>query len=404
MRFWPSSILSETSLRKPSIAGLALALALAAPLAASVMAPSPALAVDEDEEGDSASDAPLSMESYAALNRFVAEEVLVPDLKGLESSMAALAGEADAFCKAPDSKTLTALRKSWNEAVDAWMRVEPVRFGPNTLLMRNSRIFFWPDKRRQVDKQVKTLRRTSDMERLQADAFPRDSVAVQGLPAMARLLFPEDEVSADDFAGKDNFNCGMIQAISLNLVDMSRGLREDWTDGDDAFARIMAEAPEGNRFFSGPHDATMVLFKNVWTEWQAITDLKLIAPMGPSADKARIFLAESPFARRSFRNIAINLDMLKRIYGPDHEKGFRKALLTSDEGKKADAEIIRLFGEIEQQLASFETPLVDMVTSEGERARLQTLLNSFRDLKALYSGTLSTALGTPLGFNSLDGD
>jgi len=396
MRFWPSSIRFKQH-------WLLQAVLSACVFHVAFMPITPVGAAETSEAGQSA---PLAADSYQAFNRYAVDHVILPALADFETQTQLLDKAVVAFCQAPTEAGLEEIRGQYQKSADAWMQLSFIRFGPNVLLMRNARVHFWPDKRRQVDRQLKALLKSENVARLEPKKFAKDSVALQGLPALERLFFPEDQVKSAAFQTKPAFRCMLAQAISQNLAHLSRDLQRDWTgtQGAEHFAKALTEAGADAPHFATAQEATAALFKSAYTELQAILDLKLIAVLGPSLEKPRPFLVESALAQRTWRNIQQNIAVQKKLYGPQGKDGFRRALLGGEKGQALDQHIQSLYQDLEARLQGMETPLITMISDEKGRAEITAMIAVLRDLKNAYAGPLAEALGTPIGFNSLDGD
>src|SRR3546814_8367861 len=100
----------------------------------------------------------------------------------------------------------------------------------------------------------------------------------------------------------------MVVGIATNLEAMAADMRREWADGPDAFAATIAAAgPDGDRY-RAPEEATLDLFKSLYTAVELVADHKLARPLGESADKERPKLAESWRSGRSLDNIRLKLE------------------------------------------------------------------------------------------------
>src|SRR3546814_12706865 len=97
-----------------------------------------------------------------------------------------------------------------------------------------------------------------DAEALQPRTFANGSVAVQGFPALERLLFDSDD---DTWAMP--FGCDVVRAIGTNLKSIAAGLLHDWRDGDKAFATVVLSAGEGNTPYFDAKEASLDFAKDL---------------------------------------------------------------------------------------------------------------------------------------------
>src|SRR3546814_19685235 len=114
--------------------------------------------------------------------------------------------------------------------MDAWMAVQHLRFGPSLLFLRVDRVEFWPDKRGTVGRHLAQLLSDHDPQPLAPRVFAHGSVAVQGFPALERLLY-----ESDDVVWMTSFGCAVPCAIGGHLERIGAGLLEDWPAGGEPF-------------------------------------------------------------------------------------------------------------------------------------------------------------------------
>ncbi|MBU0723858.1 MAG: imelysin family protein [Alphaproteobacteria bacterium] len=335
---------------------------------------------------------------YAALNKALVETQVIPRYQALEQATGALRQSADAFCAAPDAAGYAALTESFHGAVDGWQSVQHIRFGPVELFMRSMRLAFWPDPRNSAGKQLSELLASRDESQITQDAFQSSGVAVQGFPALERVLFEEEALAKFTAKSADSaFRCKLVTAISRNLADMAKDIREDWTK-PDGYAHTVAIAGTPGTHYQEPKEATLDLFKSLYGTVEIVADHKIARPMGASLDKARPRLAESWRSARSMRNVVLNLEAGQALY----LGGFSAAVAASD--KKLDDLFRRAFTQTIATANSVSLPLEQAVEDKSARARLQQLVKESGAMKQLFTQRLTAVLDIPAGFNAMDGD
>lgn len=82
---------------------------------------------------------------HAAIARASLDEVIRPSLAALSEAGAALQAKVDALCASPSPAAVEAAKESFPAAVNAWSRVEILRFGPIVQDRRYERLFYWLD-------------------------------------------------------------------------------------------------------------------------------------------------------------------------------------------------------------------------------------------------------------------
>src|SRR6185437_5350138 len=164
------------------------------------------------------------------------------------------------------------------------------------------RFAYWPERRNIVDRQLAGLLAGSDPATLAPDSFARESVAVQGLTALERLLLG-DEARQALLAGDAGAvrRCAVATAIARNLAAIARTSLDGWrtVEGDPDKA--------GAPFSASPSEAAAQFLGNLLTALEVAADQKIAAPLGPSADQARPKAAEQWRSGRSLRDLRLNL-------------------------------------------------------------------------------------------------
>jgi uncharacterized protein len=218
--------------------------------------------------------------------------------------------------------------------------------------MRASRFAFWPDPRNTTGRQLAEVIAGAQPDEITVEAFATGSVAVQGFPALERLLF--DEGAGDALLAGDPeaaFRCELMVAIGNNMAAMAADVVRDWKGGDRAYAELMANPGAGNPYYRNHREATVDLFQSLQGGLEMLSDLKLASPLGESVEGARPRLAESWGSGRSL-----------------------------------------------------EGPLEVPITDPARRPAVERLALEARALKQIVNERLASALGIPIGFNAMDGD
>lgn len=342
-------------------------------------------------------------DDYRQLNTALVERHIVPRYKALAGATAALSEKADAFCKAPDAASLAAFKTAFLNGVDAWQGIQHVRFGPVDLFMRSMRMAFWPDPRDTAGRQLEQVLAKRDKTAIEPKGFADHSVAVQGFPALERLLYDDGAdkaLLAKDEAGA--FRCAFARAVSQNLKTVAADLVREWAEGGKSFAKNVAE---GNADpYRTPKEATLELFKCLHTAVELVADHKLKKPLGPVAKRARPKLAESWRSKHSLANVRANLAAAEAMYLGEGGGGF-SAFVKNVVGKKdLDDLLRRAFAQTRETAASIEVPLAEAIIVKDARLKVEQLQAEAAALKAILAKDLTAALGIPLGFNALDGD
>ena len=286
----------------------------------------------------------------ARVNAALVETHALPRYERLTTATEAVAATAEAFCAGGGETEGERLRSRFHDAMDAWMGVQHLRFGPVESFSRAYRFYFWPQARAKVADAVAELVAADEDNAALAARIESANVAVQGLLAAEVLLYD------DRYLGGDAEGCGLLTAVAANMRTMAVGILTDWREGDGAFASLMAAPGPDNpqfedqtaatlAFFQSLHDslqlirdvklrpgpdnpqfedqtaATLAFFQSLHDSLQLIRDVKLRPVIGESAQKVRPVLAESRLSGRSQRNIVVTLEALQALYLGEGDAG-----------------------------------------------------------------------------------
>lgn len=324
----------------------------------------------------------------------LADEVIIPAYQAFEKTAARFSHMADSHCRVGNTVDVAGLQKAFHPLMDAWQRLQWLRQGPAEFSFRHQRIQYWPDKHGSGGRQFRKLMNNPDPAVLEPDRFRDGSVALQGLPALERLLFI-DTVDPSDFVAEDgtvSFRCRYLSAIGANLSVISGNLVRDYSG---VYRDALVDPGPDNPFFESSGVSVSHYLSQLATQLEFIAGAKLADPLGfgEGASRVRLKQLESWRSKRSLRNLRINLDSLARV--SDRLLGD----LLEDPGT-----IGTLAGHW-QSVRDALTGLPDGVSgADGEIAQLQRLHDSLVALHGFIAGEVTMAIGVPLGFNSLDGD
>lgn len=350
--------------------------------------------------GDARAD---GMAAYQRLNDGLIAGHVVPRYEALVAATAALEESAAGFCDAPDPAALAGLREAFHGAMDAWMGIQHIRFGPVELFLRYDRYAFWPDKRNAIGRQLDALLAAADPAALEPRAFGRGSVAPQGFTALERLLFAADaEAKLVEAAADQAYRCALVGTIAANLARMSAETLSEWREGERPFADVIATAGEDNTHYRDAREATLDFFKALHGPLQQVADLKLSRPLGSALDKAKPRRAESWRSARSLENVRANLAAVESLYAG--EAGFTRYVVAEAKDETLDRELRERLAALRAIADDVQGPLIEAVADPNERPKLERLLNEVQDTRQLVETRLSAALGVQVGFNAFDGD
>lgn len=337
--------------------------------------------------------------ALAALNATLVERDVLPRMDRFAEATAALVPATDAYCAGPNAAGLDALKRAYNGAADAWQGVQHFRFGPMELLLRTQRVAFWPDPRNAVGRQLAEVIAARDSAALTPQAFAQGRVTIQGLPAMERLLYDDSAVAKLENGPEAGFRCEMLRAIARNLAGIGADMRREWRDGAKPYARVMTTyGPDAH--YRSAQEATLDLFKSLYTAVEIVADHKLGKPLGTSLADARPALAEAVRSGRSLRNVQLDLEAGAALYRVGMEAYVRDVA----KDPALAGQIAQAFDKAVADAKAIPMPVEAAVRDSSGRAAVEKTQRDAAALKTLLAQKLSPALGIPVGFNALDGD
>lgn len=310
----------------------------------------------------------------------------VPRYERLRGASTRLVSAVEGLCPAPDADKLSEVQGVFRSAYMSWMAVQHIRFGPVLEDNVGYRIQFWPDKHGRGGRQVSALLAGDDPVPAVED-FASMSVAVQGFPALERLLFRTEPA---DFSGDGGERrCGLALAIARNISHLSGRLVSDWRD----------YTPEDHKA------ALEKIYRGYLEQLSIITELKIRRPLGKSAEKARPKRAETWRTESSLAAIGENIGALGVVYsGHGDWPGFASVLDSDAETQELADALAQSFQHGTKVIYGADQSLAASVASEQGRKFLTFLAVHVEELRDTSIELLAPALGISTGFNSLDGD
>ena len=343
--------------------------------------------------------------AYRRLNESFVERHVLPRYAQLADAAAALDAAGRRFCEAPATAAIDEVRSAFHAAADAWHGVEHLRFGPMESRLRAERLAFWPDPRNATGRQLGELLAGRDPAGLTPEGFLRASAAVQGLPAMERLLFDAGAEAALRKAGDDGVRrCQVLGAITRNVVAIAGEVQQEWTGGDAAYARRFTAAGPENTAYPEAKDATVDVLKSLHGALERVASLKLAKPLGASVAAARPALVEEWRSGRALRDVRLNLAAARALYLGEGGFGLGEFVREVAGAPELDTRLSRGLDACLAAADKIPDPLETAMKTPRSRPTVERLLKEVRTLRHAVAERLTTALGVPLGFNALDGD
>ncbi len=324
----------------------------------------------------------------------VLEPWLLPRYDALVGTTAQQERDWRAFCAAPQAEQVDRLRADFRAVADSWAQVSFISFGPAGTGLRYDRFNFYPDRRQAVARAMADVLDGREDDRLSPGRFTRQSVAVQGLPAMERLLFEADASAALTTGVGAERRCALGLAIALNLATIASDTRSGW--GDDTRGLLAdlrrrdgppVELATGERLLSA-------MLTDLASAYQAVADLNLLAVLGRSMDEVRPLAGEGRLSGRE-------ADIVRLQLGSANALARQLAEPLPDPAK---AIVLQALAGAQQAADDLPTDLGAAAADPRRRPQLEAAVAAFKIAQRALVDPLAIRLGMPLGFNALDGD
>ncbi|MEE9319790.1 MAG: imelysin family protein [Granulosicoccus sp.] len=277
------------------------------------------------------------------------------------------------------------LRSAFVDVVHQFSIIEYYRLGQINQKNRAERLFFWPDRKGTGQKQLRRLLADPARAELNAALLAKKSVALQGLPALERIIFSVDEIvsSAD---------CAVARAIAENIRIIAHEVNDDWTAARGVAWQLQHDQ-EGSLYRTAEESIAAVLTV-VESTLQSMTGKK-ISLLIAALENSGTIPKNAPFWRsnQALNNLRGNLTGVQRL------------LIDSSLAQSADAE-----EQIAFELNTGFTMLdaAGSAIADGDaptaRKRLAALQSILQGLSASVTDIIASNLGVVTGFNAEDGD
>ncbi len=263
----------------------------------------------------------------------------------------------------------------------AWAPLDAYQFGPIVQRGAVLSVGFWPDKKDYVGRGLKQLLSESAEALADPETIARHSAAVQGLPAIERLLF--DEMPS----------CPAIVGISAHVAMTADALYADWFDAG-GWADLARGAGPENPVYLSDAEFTKVLFTAIDFELTRIADTRLSRPLG-TFDAPRPSQAEAWQAGLSLAIIDAQLAGIAELL----KLGFAEAV-----DQAGRLEVLNAIKKARARIGDIGAPLDKAVAKPMTRIRVEGLQSEMRSLHVQLAEIVGPSLGVETGFSAADGD
>ncbi|MCT8970739.1 imelysin family protein [Microbaculum marinisediminis] len=332
------------------------------------------------------------------LGQRITDGFVRPSVTQFANTAAVLSGDIDRLCREPSEPRLDTVRQRFDTLVEAWFRIFFLRFGPMVVDNRFEKIFFWPDPRGVVLRQVGAILAGPDADAIDPAKLAAKSVAVQGLPALEFLLFGTGSPSLLDKTDEGRFRCAYALSASVVLSERAAAIVADWGP-DSAFVREIAHPGPNNDIYRNDQEVAAEVVKALAGGTAFLAEVVIVPFLGKEPEQANYRKAPLWRSGSTIRAVRGGLAGLRDFYAAT---GIGEALSAPD--RWIDGGLRLEMRKILDTLDKLDMPLDEAVRpGPGREALIYTVI-ALKSLHTTMDTRLAQAVGVSVGFNALDGD
>ena len=276
-------------------------------------------------------------------------------------------------------------QQSFNALVGKFSIFEYYRLGQINHDNRAERLFFWPDRKGTGQKQLRRLLADPARGELNAVTLAKKSVALQGLPALERILFGMDrQLSTED--------CVVAHAIAGNIQLVVNEVYSDWVSDNGIAWQLRQTRPDS--LYRSDTESVAAVLTVVEAALLSMVEKKLPLLIN-SLDSNAAIPKTAPFwlSKQTLQNLHGNLTGIERL------------LINSGLAAFAEVDEQVLF-EVNTGISMLDAAdaALSIADVQTARKRLVALQINLRGMSTTIVDVIASKLGVATGFNAEDGD
>ncbi|MCI4661825.1 MAG: imelysin family protein [Neomegalonema sp.] len=309
-------------------------------------------------------------------------DVLAQQFGTFRDRTASMAQEIDAWCAASGAAPAPqAVSEAYRAAYLAWAPLDSYQFGPIEARGAALTVNFWPDKKGFVKRGLAMLHGLPAETRADPAEIAHLSAAIQGFPAIERLLL---ESTPD---------CPSLTGISGNLTRIAAELYDDWF-APEGWADLARSAGPDNPVYLSAEEFTKQIYTALDFGLIRIAEARLSRPLG---EPTRSYPRRAE-AWRSELSLAL-IDAQLTGIGQMIEFG-----LAGDIIEPSRNWVLRVVDQAHERIGRIGMPLHEAVKAPQTRIRAEAVQTKIRYLQLQLAQDIGPGLGVDTGFSAADGD
>jgi len=319
---------------------------------------------------------------------------VMPSYQHLHQANLALQQQASGLCNGVSAASLDHLQGALIKALNALAYSQAIDGGPMQGQLRNYRLYFWPDRKNLVDRQLKQLLAEPDQSFLLDHGLAAASVALTGYPALERLVF-DHHFRQLVLKDKDQYACAYITAVADNLVTITAEIIHGW---ETQWYPQFTTPSNAQSQIKNQSEQMSFVFTNVDGLLSKIITKKLIKPLGSSAKHAKAKRMESWRSGQTANMLQANINGLEKTL----MLVLKPTLIKAKQHRQWQT-ISHQLTLIKQQVKRLPRPYINHLNTPEHWSNTQTLQQLLEQLQDQLQG-IYPLLNVQLGFNAYDGD
>jgi predicted lipoprotein len=346
-----------------------------------------------DKDKDSPAGLSAGFDKKAMLTH-MADQIIIPNLQTLGSSVALLEQRLDSFLQNPNQANLTLVQTQWNTAFLDYQHCNAFNFGPgekNIVGTMAENLAIWPVNQSRVEERI-------NAGNVNFNDFERDT---RGFQALDYLLFEPNALSSFQNANAESrkvYTRAVMTHIQQWVIDMNQAwpsYRQTFIDNDgkDAGASVA------------------ILYNEFLKSYESIKNFKIGIPAGLRAGQTQVepLKVESYYSQYSIQHIRENFMAVENIWrgrsrsgieGP----GFDDWLETLEEGKALKTQTENNLQLMRQANEAFQNSESLALLVQNDLPRVQSWYTEYQKFTRFIKSDLSSLIGIAITFSSGDGD
>jgi predicted lipoprotein len=344
---------------------------------------------------DAAPKVGLNEDAVPAVMQRAVDEVIRPGYRNAQQSAARLTTAMKDLCDDGTQQTLDKAKSAFDDTIRYWSNIEIVQIGPVIQDNLFEHILFYPDRKGVGLKQVQALIAKADPKDTTVDTIAGKSVALQGLTALEYVLYGTG--SEDLIKQKNGFRCLYGAAVAGNVQREAGEVVAAWEKPDGVQGSWKHPGPKSEDFMDNKEAVTALLGILVHGA-ETVRDQRLEQFYKGKDSSPKPKMAIYWRSKNTWKSMAANLEGLRTLW----QKAGMAELLPADRKPIAEAIDANLKSLLE--MVPKLNPDIEVATSDAEKAKLDALLVSTRELITKISDDYGSAIGLSAGFSFSDGD